>query len=91
MYQAAQILEKAIPQKHPHLSFCQLYGMSDNLTYNLSKAGFNISKYVPYGEVKEVIPYLIRRAKENSSVNGEMGRELGFITQEINRRRQAKK
>lgn len=91
MYQATEILEKAIPQKHPHLSFCQLYGMSDNLTYNLAKAGFNISKYVPYGEVKEVIPYLIRRAKENSSVNGEMGRELSFITQEINRRRQAKK
>lgn len=90
LLQASQIAEKGIPSRHPHLSFCQLYGMSDNLTYNLSKAGFNSTKYVPYGEVKEVVPYLIRRAKENSSVNGEVSRELNLIQKEINRRRTAK-
>ena len=88
--QAALILEKGIDKKHAHLSFCQLYGMSDNLTFNLAKAGFNTSKYVPYGAVAEVIPYLIRRAKENSSVNGEVSRELGFIVSEIERRQNEK-
>ena len=62
--------------------------MSDNLTFNLANAGFNTSKYVPYGAIAEVMPYLIRRAKENSSVNGEVSRELGFIQSEINRRKQ---
>jgi len=88
--QASLILEKGIDRQHAHLSFCQLYGMSDNLTFNLAKAGFNTSKYVPYGAVNEVMPYLIRRAKENSSVNGEVSRELGFIVSEINRRRNEK-
>lgn len=88
--QAALILEKGIDKQHAHLSFCQLYGMSDNLTFNLAKAGFNTSKYVPYGAVAEVMPYLIRRAKENSSVNGEVSRELGFIVSEIERRKNEK-
>jgi proline dehydrogenase len=84
--QAELIALKNIPRDHPHLNFCQLYGMSDNITYNLASAGYNVAKYVPYGPVKEVIPYLIRRAKENTSVTGEMSRELSFITQEMKRR-----
>jgi proline dehydrogenase len=77
---------KGIPRNHPHFTFCQLYGMSDNLTFNLSKAGFTASKYLVYGPVKDVVPYLIRRAQENSSVTGEVGRELGMIKKEIIRR-----
>ena len=80
------IIERNIPRDHPHLSFCQLMGMSDNITFNLAQAGFNVAKYVPYGPVKEVFPYLIRRARENSSVTGEMSRELGLILTEIKRR-----
>ena len=86
--QAELINKNQIDKQHQHLSFCQLYGMSDNLTFNLANAGFNTSKYVPYGAIAEVMPYLIRRAKENSSVNGEVSRELGFIQSEINRRKQ---
>lgn len=83
-----QLMEKAgIPKDHPHLTFSQLYGMSDNLTFNLAKEGYNVSKYVPYGPVGDVVPYLIRRAQENSSVNGEVSRELGLLQQEISRRR----
>jgi proline dehydrogenase len=75
---------------HPHLSFCQLYGMSDNLTFNLAKAGFRVGKYVPFGPIKDVVPYLIRRAQENSSVNGEVGRELKMIREEQKRRKNQK-
>jgi proline dehydrogenase len=60
--------------------------MSDNITYNLSAAGFNVAKYVVYGPVREVVPYLIRRAHENSSVTGDMSRELDLILKEIKRR-----
>lgn len=83
-----QLMEKAnLANDHPHLTFSQLYGMSDNLTFNLAKAGYNVSKYVPYGPVGDVVPYLIRRAQENSSVNGEVSRELKLLQQEISRRR----
>ena len=87
LLQARLILDKNIPLNHPHLNFCQLYGMSDFITFNLGEAGYNASKYVPYGAVKDVIPYLIRRAEENSSVTGEMGRELSMIMTEIERRK----
>jgi proline dehydrogenase len=60
--------------------------MSDFITFNLSEAGYNVAKYVPYGPVTEVIPYLIRRAQENSSVTGEMGRELAILNKELIRR-----
>lgn len=80
------IEKKGIARNHPHLNFCQLFGMSDNLTFNLAKAGYNTAKYVPYGPIKEVVPYLIRRAKENSSVTNDMSRELSYLTQEIKRR-----
>jgi len=70
--------------------FSQLYGMSDNLTFNLAAEGFNVAKYVPYGPVTEVLPYLIRRASENTSVAGQSSRELNLINQEIKRRKSYK-
>ncbi len=84
--QAELIAERGLPKNHEHLNFCQLYGMSDNITFNLAEAGYNVAKYVPYGPVKEVVPYLIRRARENTAVTGEMSRELGFILTEMKRR-----
>jgi proline dehydrogenase len=82
-----QIMEKkGIPRDHPNTLFSQLYGMSDNLTFNLASAGFRVAKYLPYGQVKEVIPYLIRRAQENTSVTGDAGREFLLIQQEVKRR-----
>jgi proline dehydrogenase len=79
--------ERGLPNNHPHIFFSQLYGMSDNLSYVLADAGYNVSKYVPYGPVKDALPYLIRRARENTSVMGQMSRELELIDQEIRRRR----
>ena len=78
--------KKGIPHDHPNTMCSQLFGMSDHLTFNLAAAGFRVSKYVPYGQVREVIPYLIRRAQENTSVTGDAGRELSFILQEVKRR-----
>ncbi len=67
--------------------FSQLLGMSDHISYNLTQAGYNVAKYVPYGPVKEVLPYLIRRAQENTSVKGQTGRELSLIIKEKQRRK----
>ena len=67
--------------------FAQLYGMSDHISYNLAAAGYNVAKYVPYGPVREVMPYLIRRAQENTSAAGQTGRELTLIMEEMKRRR----
>ena len=78
---------KKIDPSHPHLWFGQLYGMSDHISFNLAKAGFSVAKYVPYGPVKEVIPYLIRRADENTSVGGQTSKELELIRKEIQRRK----
>jgi proline dehydrogenase len=89
-YQISLMSTAGLASGHPHLSFCQLYGMSDNLTFNLAKAGFRVGKYVPFGPIKDVVPYLIRRAQENSSVNGEVGRELKMIREEQKRRRNNK-
>ncbi len=86
LLQANLIAKRNIPKDHPHLNFCQLYGMSDQITYNLANAGYNVAKYVPYGSVREVVPYLVRRAQENSSVTGDMSRELGMVTTELKRR-----
>ena len=77
---------KGIPFNHPHIHFSQLYGMSDNITFNLASAGCHVSKYLPFGPIKDVIPYLMRRAQENSSVSGQTGRELGLIKKELRRR-----
>jgi proline dehydrogenase len=85
---ATQILQqKNIPLNHPHVHFSQLFGMSDNITFNLAKAGCSVSKYLPFGPIKDVIPYLMRRAQENSSVGGQTGRELGLIKKELERRK----
>lgn len=81
-----KIEEKNIAHDHPHANFSQLYGMSDNLSYVLAKNGYNVSKYVPYGPVKYTVPYLIRRAQENSSVMGQTSRELEMIARELKRR-----
>lgn len=83
---ATQMVERKIPRDHPNLMFCQLYGMSDNLTYNLAASGFNAAKYVVYGSVREVVPYLIRRAQENSSITGDMSREYRLVADELKRR-----
>jgi len=83
-----QLMEKMeIPRDHPHLNFCQLYGMSELLTFNLAAVGYNAAKYMPYGAIKDVVPYLIRRAQENTSVTGDMSRELSMIMKEIERRK----
>lgn len=79
--------EKGIQHNHPHIYFAQLLGMSDNLSFNLSDAGYNVTKYVPYGPIKAVMPYLFRRAQENTSVAGQTGRELGLILKEKARRK----
>jgi proline dehydrogenase len=83
---AALMQQKGIAPQSNHLYFSQLYGMSDNITFNLADAGFNVSKYLPYGPVKDVIPYLMRRAQENTSVAGQTSRELGLIKKEMTRR-----
>ncbi|MES2704333.1 MAG: proline dehydrogenase family protein [Bacteroidota bacterium] len=70
--------------------FSQLYGMSDNVSFNLADSGYHVAKYLPYGPVKDVIPYLMRRAQENTSVAGQTGRELSLINKEMQRRKQAK-
>lgn len=86
LYATELLQQKNLPFNHPHIHFSQLYGMSDNITFNLAKAGCPVSKYLPFGPIKDVIPYLMRRAQENSSVSGHTGRELGLIKKEIRRR-----
>ncbi len=82
-----ELLQKhQIPNNHLHFYFAQLLGMSDHISYNLSNAGFNVAKYVPFGPVREVMPYLLRRADENTSVAGQTGRELTLIKKELKRR-----
>ena len=79
--------EMMLPHNHPHVHFSQLYGMSDTLTFNLAKEGFNVSKYLPFGPIQDVIPYLMRRAQENTSVSGQTGRELLQLKRELARRK----
>ena len=83
---AEYMIKENITPSHPHVHFSQLLGMSDNLTFNLADSGFNTSKYLPFGPVDEVIPYLMRRAEENSSISDQTGRELSLIKKECNRR-----
>lgn len=84
----AQLLDDhKISHNHPHVYFAQLLGMSDNLSFNLSDADYNVAKYVPYGPIKAVLPYLFRRAQENTSVAGQSSRELLLIEKEKSRRR----
>lgn len=79
--------QKNIDQSSPKVYFSQLLGMSDNLSFNLADAGYNVAKYVPYGPVKAVLPYLFRRAEENTSIAGMMSRELNLIIAERKRRK----
>lgn len=84
----AELLDqKQVAHDHKHVYFSQLLGMSDNLSFNLAAAGYNVAKYVPYGPIEAVMPYLFRRAEENTSVAGQMGRELSLIAKEKKRRR----
>lgn len=83
---AALLDEHRIAHNHPHVYCSQLLGMSDNLSFNLANAGYNVAKYVPYGPVKAVLPYLFRRAQENTAIAGQMSRELGLIIKEKKRR-----
>lgn len=82
--------DKNIKETNKHIFFSQLLGMSDHISYNLADAGYNVAKYVPYGPVNEVLPYLIRRAQENTSVKGQTGRELSLIIKEKQRRKLSK-
>lgn len=82
--------ERQIENNHPYVWFAQLFGMSNHISFNLSKEGYNVAKYLPFGPVKLVVPYLMRRAEENTSVKGQSGRELSLIEQELKRRRRAK-
>jgi proline dehydrogenase len=79
--------DRGLSFAHPHIHFSQLYGMSDHITFNLAKAGCSVSKYLPFGPIEDVIPYLMRRAEENSLLSGQTGRELALINKEIGRRK----
>ncbi len=83
---ASLMNEMGISPNHPNIFFSQLYGMGDNLSYVLANSGFNVSKYVPYGPVADAVPYLIRRAEENSSAAGQVSRELELLAKELKRR-----
>ncbi|WP_207428710.1 proline dehydrogenase family protein [Pedobacter sp. SYSU D00535] len=83
---AELIKKKQLVEDHPHIYFAQLLGMSDNLSFNLAHEGYNAAKYVPYGPIKAVMPYLMRRAEENKAITGKMGRELALIAAERKRR-----
>ncbi|WP_353124880.1 proline dehydrogenase family protein [Parapedobacter pyrenivorans] len=84
---AEEMDRRRLPHNHPHIHFAQLLGMSDNLSFNLAAAGYQVAKYMPYGPVKAVMPYLFRRAQENTSVAGQTGRELSLIAKEKKRRK----
>ena len=79
----------SIKKDDKRLWFGQLFGMSDHISYNLANDGYNVAKYLPFGPVRDVMPYLIRRAEENTSVAGQTSRELTLIKEERNRRKNA--
>ena len=82
--------ERNLDTNHPNIYFSQLLGMSDNLSFNLASADYNVAKYVPYGPIKSVMPYLFRRAQENTAIAGQAGRELQLYEKEILRRKSLK-
>ena len=81
------MVEEGLSAGDGHVWFSQLLGMSDSISFNLAAAGYNVAKYVPFGPVKAVIPYLLRRAEENTSVAGQSSRELLMVRREVARRR----
>ena len=91
-YKLMKMMEdRGINRNDPRIWFGQLYGMSDNISYNLAMHGYNVAKYLPFGPVRDVMPYLIRRAEENTSVAGQTSRELNLLKTERERRRSVKK
>lgn len=91
-YKLAKLMdEKGIPRNDSRIFFAQLLGMSDNISFNLAHEGYNVTKYVPYAAVRDVLPYLIRRAEENTSVAGQTSRELRMLKSEMDRRKKMKK
>lgn len=76
-----------LPAGHPHIWFAQLLGMSDHISFNLSHAGYQVAKYLPYGPVRAVLPYLIRRAEENTAIAGQSSREVDLLRRERQRRK----
>ena len=89
-YTIGQMKLMGIAPNDPHIYFAQLLGMSDNISYNLANAGFNVAKYVPYGPVEAVMPYLFRRAEENKSIAGQSSREFTLVKSELERRKGCK-
>ncbi|MES2778268.1 MAG: proline dehydrogenase family protein [Bacteroidota bacterium] len=87
MLLAGLMQQHNIPNNDKRIYFSQLFGMSDHISFNLSSAGYNVAKYLPYGPVESVMPYLFRRAAENTSVKGQSGRELTLINKEVKRRK----
>ncbi len=88
-YYLTVLMEKYnLKKSDPGVYFMQLYGMSDNISYNLAHNGYNVAKYVPYGPIKKVMPYLIRRAEENTAISGQTNYEYNLIKQELKRRKQ---
>ena len=90
IYMAELMEENGIAKNDTRCWFSQLYGMSDNISFNLAEAGYNVAKYLPYGPVRHVLPYLLRRAEENTSVKGQSSRELQLIETEVQRRKNSK-
>jgi proline dehydrogenase len=82
--------KKGLAKDDKRVWIAQLYGMSDHISFNASKEGYNVAKYLPFGPVREVMPYLIRRAEENTSVAGQTGRELTLLSAEKKRRKTEK-
>jgi proline dehydrogenase len=90
-YKLIELMEaKGVLRNDPRIWFGQLYGMSDNISYNLAAHGYNVAKYLPFGPVRDVMPYLIRRAEENTSVAGQTSRELNLLKAERDRRKTEK-
>jgi proline dehydrogenase len=87
MYLTELMSKSGISAKDKRVFFAQLLGMSDHISMNMGASNYNVAKYVPYGPVKDVTPYLIRRAQENTSVAGQTGRELSLILKEQSRRK----
>ena len=81
---------QGMAKNDPHVHFSQLYGMSDHITFNMASAGYSVSKYLPFGPLQDVIPYLMRRAEENTSVGGQTSRELTLLRRELARRKAKK-
>jgi proline dehydrogenase len=90
-YLTSLMKEKGISAGDERIYFSQLLGMSDHISFNLAHAGYNVAKYVPFGPVKDVLPYLIRRAEENTSVAGQTSRELKLLSGERARRKASRR